>query len=148
MFWGGRGKVSYIFLKKPKQNRKEENHKINQLDALSTLYCFVLKVSLLCPSLTRSDPLLEIIIQVNTWKKFFVWDRSEVVLCFVSFFFNERSFHPLLCISEICKTSLFIFEPATGGEKWCVKVRDGDCILQCISQIIKLSVRRWNFKAI
>lgn len=51
---------------KKKQKRKEKNHKINQLDALSTLYCFVLKVSLLCPSLTRSDPLLEIIIQVNT----------------------------------------------------------------------------------
>jgi len=86
-----------------------------------------------------------------------VWPKFPVLIlenCWLSSSFhllvgnhNESSFNPLLPYPRKLKISLFIFEPATGGAKCYVKVHNND-ILQCISQIIKLSVRKWNFKTV
>lgn len=76
MFWDGRGKVSYVYeFKKEKKRKKTQNQPVGCFG--HSLLVFLM-VSLLCPSLTGNDPLLEIIIQVNTWKTFYVWDRSAV----------------------------------------------------------------------
>lgn len=129
---------------------------------LLLLVVFVLIVSILRLWLIRNDLLLEIIIQENTWKKFYVWDNDEVILVAVGLvvlfvrvcgglFCNERSFTHLSSLTQVSAKEGFSERLAKQAfsqeQKACVKVYDGN-ILQCILQIIELALWKENFKMI
>lgn len=80
-------------------------------------------------------------------KEFYVWEHWLwfcALFLFACLFYIEKCFDLSFPISEICRIAVCKSIPATRRKKSCVNEHDSD-ILQWVSQVIKLSVRKWNF---